>query len=112
MLTDQGKADIGELNNQTNNVPTYYYPGATDDAILMQNLQRDLLAIGVDDPTRGFFSPTNVTKHSGTAPVAHRPPERDHHGARFVTTLDQYIKDWRSRGGDQIRKELQDALKE
>jgi len=111
VLTDQGKADIGELNNQTNNVPTYYYPGATEDAILMQNTQRDLLAIGVDDPTRGFYSPTYVTKQAELRQLRIDRLNAIIQGRESLATLDQYVKDWRSRGGDQMRKEFQDALK-
>lgn len=111
VLTNQGKAEIGELNNQTNNVPTYFFPEAPGDAQMMQNLVKDLLAAGVDDPTQGFYSPTQIAKASElqqlridrlTAIISGRDP---------LSAFDQYVKDWKSRGGDMIRKEYQDALK-
>ena len=61
------------------------------------------------DPTLGLFSPTSSGKGTvlfqkfvdGAASiVAGRDP---------LSSLDQLISDWRSGGGDQMRKELQQA---
>ncbi len=111
ILTNAGKAEIGELNNQTNNVPAYFFPEAPGDAQLMQNLARDLIAIGVNDPTLGYYSPTNTTKGGELRQLRIDRLNALITGREPLTALDTYIKDWRARGGDQIRKEYQDAIK-
>jgi len=111
LLTNVGKAEIGELNNQTNNVPTYFFPEAPGDAQLMQNLVRDLLALGVNDPTLGLYSPTNSAKAGELRQLRIDRLNAIITGRESLSTLDTYIKDWKARGGDAIRKEYQDALK-
>jgi putative aldouronate transport system substrate-binding protein len=69
-----------------------------------------LIPAGVADPTLGLYSPTlggkgftlNRAMTDGiTDIIAGRKP---------IAEYDQMVKDWQSGGGDQIRKELQDAL--
>ena len=69
-----------------------------------------LIPAGVADPTLGLYSPTlgakgaslNRTMIDGiTDIVAGRKP---------IAEYDQMVKDWQTNGGDQIRKELLDAL--
>ncbi len=69
-----------------------------------------LIPAGVADPTLGLYSPTlgakgaslNRTMIDGiTDIIAGRKP---------IAEYDQMVKDWQAQGGDQIRKELLDAL--
>ncbi len=110
VLTAVGKAEIGELNRLTNGLPTYYYPDAPGDAQRMQNLVRNLLAIGSADPTRGLYSPTHVAKVAElnqlridrlTAIIVGRDP---------LSALAAYIAEWHNRGGNQIRSEYERAI--
>lgn len=111
VLNDRGKAEIGDTPKLASAPRIFYFPDRAD-VELQLRAGRDLLAIGVDDPTLGLFSPTSVAKAGelkklGTdrvlAVVTGRAP---------LSALDEYVKDWRSRGGDQIRREYQDALKQ
>ena len=106
--TDLGKAEIGGIPWVTNEFPVCYYdvPG---DAEYMQKLQADLLAIGVDDPTWGLYSPTNSTRSGELSQLQSDRTVAIVTGREPVSTWDFFLKDWRSRGGDQIRKEYQDA---
>jgi putative aldouronate transport system substrate-binding protein len=69
-----------------------------------------LLPHGVNDPTWGLYSPTLGAK----GPVINRAVIDELTGIianrRPIAEYDQVIKDWRDNGGEQIRKELQDAL--
>ncbi|CAA9577061.1 MAG: hypothetical protein AVDCRST_MAG88-2920, partial [uncultured Thermomicrobiales bacterium] len=111
VLTDRGRAEIGALANIARRNDVFFYPNYPEDARLMQGLCRDQMALGVDNPVISIFSPTYVSKAGElnqlridrvSAVVAGREP---------LSALDQYVRDWRSRGGDQMRKEYQDALK-
>jgi putative aldouronate transport system substrate-binding protein len=69
-----------------------------------------LVPAGVSDPTLGYYSPTlgakwavvNRAMMDGiTDIIANRRPFEDYDGL---------VKEWASGGGDQIRKELSDAM--
>lgn len=109
--TDLGQTEIGGLTWLTNAIPVCYYdvPG---DAEYMQKLQQDLLAIGVDDPTWGRYAPTNSSRAGELAQLQSDRIVAIVSGREPMTAWDQFIKDWKGRGGDQIRKEYQDALQQ
>jgi len=112
ILNDRGKAEIGALSGgigRRNDV--FYYPEAPEDARLMQQWAKDQLEFGIDNPTYGLYSPTAIAKGSelGTlttdrmiAIIAGRDP---------LSAFDTFLSDWRSRGGDAMRKEFEQELK-
>ncbi|HEV7665896.1 MAG TPA: hypothetical protein VGQ62_20360, partial [Chloroflexota bacterium] len=69
-----------------------------------------LIPAGVADPTLGLFSPMlgakgaviNRTMVDGVTDIIA--------GRRPVADFDQLVKDWQASGGEQIRKELLDAM--
>ncbi|MCA1668431.1 MAG: extracellular solute-binding protein [Thermomicrobia bacterium] len=110
ILNDRGRAEIGELGTVVVPPPVFYYPSDPGDAQYLHDAAVRIAAVGIDNPALTAFSPTNGAKSVElnqfstdriTAIVTGRDP---------LTALDQYIKDWRSRGGDQIRKEFEQAL--
>jgi putative aldouronate transport system substrate-binding protein len=107
---DLGNTELGDLATLSGGLTTYYsiLPGDVQD---LQNATRDLVALGQENPVLGLYSPTDSAKGGElnqlridriVAIVTGRDP---------LSAVDQYVKDWKSRGGDQIRKEYQDALK-
>jgi len=109
--TDQGKAEVVDaLNGMANSPPVAFYD-VPNDAQDMQKIQADLLANAVDDPTWGYYSPTNGMKDAELAQLEADRRTEIIIGRQPLTAWDDFIKDWRSRGGDQIRKEYQDAIK-
>lgn len=108
--TDLGNTEIGDLPNLCNNFPAYYYsiPG---DAQEVQNGARDFVALGIDNPTLGLFAPTNSAKASELNQLRIDRVDAMVTGRDPLSALDTLIKDWRSRGGDAIRKEYEQALK-
>ena len=110
VLTERGKAEINELGTVVVPPRIFYYPSDPGDAQYLQGAARDIAALGIDNPALNAFSPTNTSKSAElnqlgldrvTAIVTGRSP---------LTDLDTYIRDWRSRGGEQIRQEFQDSL--
>ncbi|MBV9545640.1 MAG: extracellular solute-binding protein [Chloroflexi bacterium] len=109
---DKGRTEIGALSSgigRRNDV--FYFPDAPDDARLMQGWCKDQLAHGIDNPTYGLYSPAAISSAGDmqnlmtdrlTAIISGREP---------LSSYDQFVADWRSRGGDQMRTEYQQALK-
>jgi len=108
--TDLGSVEIGDLATIMTNPVVFYYPDTPDVGPYLQGVTKDLLALGVDNPIVGLFSQTDAAKigelsqfnrDNLTSLVAGRDP---------LSAYDSWVQGWRSRGGDQIRKEYQDAL--
>jgi len=111
VLNDHGRAEIGELGTVVVPPPVFYYPGDPGDAQYLQGAAARIAAVGLDNPALTTFSPTAAAKNAElnqlgtdrvTALITGRAP---------LTDLDGYIRDWRARGGDQIRGELQADLR-
>src|SRR5207248_34269 len=67
-VTPTGQNEIGNLANQANANLIYYYPWVTGNpnlAVENQTFTRNLLKLGVQNPTLGLLSQTAV-KQSGT----------------------------------------------
>jgi putative aldouronate transport system substrate-binding protein len=116
-LTARGKAELGDrfnlpnLPNLTNCPQVSYYQGAPGDAEYVQDVARDMLAIGLDNPTLSLSSPTNVTKAAELNQLYKDRLTSIIVGREPLTAVDTFIADWRSRGGDQIRTEFEQELK-
>lgn len=111
ILNDRGRAEIGELGTVVVPPPVLYYPSDPGDAQYLQSAATRIAALGIDNPTLTAFSPTNASKSVElnqlgadrvTAIITGRDP---------LAALDTYIKDWKARGGDQIRKEFEQDLR-
>ena len=108
--TDLGNAEIGDLATLAGSLTTYYsiLPG---DAQELQNATRDLVALGQENPVLGLYSATDSAKGGELNQLRIDRIVGVVTGRDPLSAIDQYVKDWRGRGGDQIRKEYQDALK-
>ncbi len=110
ILNDRGRAEIGELGTIVVPPPVFSYPSDPGDAQYLQATAARIAALGIDNPALTAFSPTNAVKSTElnqlgadriTAIITGRDP---------LTALDAYIKDWKARGGDQIRKEFEQDI--
>jgi len=108
--TDLGNTELGDLATLAGGLTTYYsiIPGDVQD---LQNATRDLVALGQENPVLGLYSPTDSAKGGELNQLRLDRVVSIITGRDPLSALDQYVKDWKSRGGDQIRKEYQDALK-
>ena len=112
VLTDQGRADWIQrtFNAVVNPTPVYFDSLGTDYVPHVISVFKQYEAVGVPDPTVGFYSESNgkqgviANQRFGdgiTDIVVGRRPLGD---------LDSLLTDWRSNGGDQVRKEFEDAM--
>jgi putative aldouronate transport system substrate-binding protein len=70
-----------------------------------------LIPLSVNDPTQGYYSPTNFGKGAAVN-VTWSDGVRDIIlGRRPLSDYDGITKDWVTNAGDQIRKEFSDAMK-
>jgi putative aldouronate transport system substrate-binding protein len=110
ILNDRGRAEINELGTVVTPPRVFYFPSDPGDATYMQNAARDIAALGIDNPALTVFSPTSASKSLELSRLGIDRTTAIITGREPLTALDTYIKDWQSRGGEQIRQELQAAL--
>jgi putative aldouronate transport system substrate-binding protein len=104
---------ISDLTNLTNSPPVYYFPGSADslsDGPRMLELSRQVLPLGVQDPTLGLFSPTAIKQAGVLGTLNSDRLTGIISGRQPLSALDTWIQDWKSKGGEAMRKELEQAL--
>jgi putative aldouronate transport system substrate-binding protein len=109
--TDQGIQEIGDLNNLCGPLTTYWWP-TPGDAAEAQQAVKDVLALGIENPVLSLYSPTASAKGGELNQLRIDRVDALVTGRDPLSALDTFVKDWRSRGGDQIRKEYEQALKQ
>ncbi len=109
---DLGNAEIGDLASVCTNPPVLYYAGTPEAGPYLQGVTKELLAIGLDNPTVGIFSSTDAAKTGELSQLNRDRLTSIVTGREPLSAMDSWLRDWRSRGGDTIRTEYQQALKE
>ena len=116
----QGTTDIGDLfrlltpPNVTYAAASQSFSDADQEAWtrLLDQAYHDHYKIGIDDPTIGYFSPTALKQ----APALNQNVQDALvgliAGRTQMSAYDDMVRAWRSQGGDQIRKELQTAIRQ
>src|SRR5262249_32755162 len=112
VLNDQGRAEyMGQVfNGVVNPAPVYFDPLGTDYVSHIIDILKQYEAVGVEDPTIGFYSDSdsrqgviaNQRFGDGTTDIVA--------GRRPMSDLPGLIAEWRSNGGDLVRKEYEDAM--
>ena len=87
-----------------------YNPSDATYARTVQSDQQALVAAGVQDPTLGYYSPTDAAKGQTLAQMVSDQLLAIITGRSPLSDLDTLVKDWASQGGEQIRSEYQQAL--
>jgi putative aldouronate transport system substrate-binding protein len=109
-LNDQGRADRSALVYPFLSENYFYYSGMPEEAEFAQKHNEAMAAVAVTNPTAGKFSATQgdvgaelgqLITDTYTAVVTGREP---------IESFDTMLDDWRSRGGDDIRAEYEEAI--
>jgi putative aldouronate transport system substrate-binding protein len=87
-----------------------YYPGLPEFGKVNQQAQQALLPLGAEDPTWGVFSQTYLARGRSMETTFGDGVNDIVTGRRPMTDYDQLVNDWRSGGGETIRKEYLDQL--
>jgi putative aldouronate transport system substrate-binding protein len=108
--TDLGTAEIGDLPTIITNPPVFYYSDTPEVGPYLQGPTKDLLALGVDNPVVGLFSPTDAAKTGELSQYNRDTLTNLVAGRDPISSYADWAKNWRSRGGDQIRKEYMESI--
>jgi putative aldouronate transport system substrate-binding protein len=112
VINDRGRTEIGSLSSgigRRNDV--FYFPTAPDDARLMQQWDIDQLVNSIESPVYGLYSPTAIARTSELNTLNTDRMVAIITGREPLSSFDTFVIDWRTRGGDQIRKEFEQELK-
>lgn len=109
--TELGEGDIGNIPNPTGNPPTLCYSHKPDEVTDVQGLVRQMVAIGIDDPTPTACSPTEAARVGELRQLQVDRLNAIVTGREPLGAPDAFVRDWRNRGGDQIRREYEQALR-
>jgi putative aldouronate transport system substrate-binding protein len=111
-LTQKGQTELSTVWNYiAAPPPVLYNPNSPREyATMMQTGEKAMLSVGVDDPALYLYSETAAGQEVLLTQkvleglneiVANRQP---------LSSLDQQVRDWRTNGGDQMRREYEQAL--
>lgn len=113
--TTTGKAEVSR--NPPGGSPWQYivespltiYSNTKEYVQIQHQAEVDLLAIGVSDPSLGLYSQTDSTRGTTIMQTVTDAFTDIVAGRRPMSDYDSIVRAWRSSGGDQIRKEYQQA---
>jgi putative aldouronate transport system substrate-binding protein len=111
-LNERGVRERSHLSWMVTCPYFFYYPTAPGDAAEVQRLAAESLALGIEDPTAGLYSPTAVEQAAILEQLQTDRVVAIVTGREPLDTLEAFIRDWRDRGGDRIRQEYERALAE
>ncbi len=87
-----------------------YQAGLPGFAQASHEAEQATLPLGIDDPTNGLYAPTQYTR-GATADIGFNDGVRDIMlSRRPMSDYDQLVQDWKTAAGDQVRKELTNAM--
>lgn len=112
VVTERGNPDANYLPFKyvAQHPSVLYLPDIPDYTKELVAAEKALIPIGITDPTNGFVSPTAV-RSGATVTQTFSDGVRDIIvGRRPFSDYDQLLADWRTNGGDVMRKEFQDAI--
>ena len=108
---DKGASDISALVYPFLSENYFYYPGVEGEAERAQKLNEQMAKVAITNPAAGLVSPTSIAKSAELAQLGTDSVTAIVTGRESIDSLDNYIQQWKSRGGDDIRRELEAAIK-
>jgi putative aldouronate transport system substrate-binding protein len=112
--TAQGQADTMPWGGASATVPRpprpLFNPLDPEFARVIQNDDKVMAQVGVNDPSIGLYSNTDANKSNVLNQAMLDGITEIVKGTQPLSSLDQLVQDWRTNGGDQIRAELEQAL--
>jgi putative aldouronate transport system substrate-binding protein len=112
VLTERGNPDANYLPFKyiAQRPSVLYLPDIPDFTKVLADAEKQLIPIGITDPTVGFVSPTAVRNGVVVTQTMQDGIRDIIAGRRPIGDYDQLVSDWRTNGGDLMRKEFQDAI--
>ena len=108
--TARGRSEAGlSTGFITSAFPTTFTPGQEAYAKAVYQSQKQLVPIGVSNPTIGLYSPTNATHGSTLNTNFNDGVSSIIAGREPMSYWRTVVQEWRSHGGNQIRREYEQA---
>lgn len=111
LLTELGTAEQGALVYPFLSENYFYYPGAPEEAIAAQKYNEAMAAVSVSNPCALLFSPAQGGFGATIAQLITDMYTEVVTGRSGIEKLEEARQQWRERGGDQIRADYEEALK-
>jgi putative aldouronate transport system substrate-binding protein len=110
--TERGPADSQSVPWQyiVQHNQVMFFPGYADYAKLAYEAEHVLIPAGIDDPTWGLDSPTYGSLGAPITQTVNDTLTDIVVGRREMSEYDSMVADWQSRGGNQVRSELEQAV--
>ena len=114
-LTQKGNADIMPWGAPgTVTVPSppliLFNPLDPEFVRVIQADQKQMDAVGVEDPSIGLYSNTNANRGNLLNQAVIDGLTEVVKGTQPMSAFDQVVRDWRNNGGDQIRAEIEQSF--
>lgn len=108
--TQQALSDLAVPWKNVCSPPDFLYSATSAEYVpVTHQSQTEIFKVNLPNPTVGLYSPTDGSKGIGLRTAFTDGVNQILFGREPVSALDQLVKDWRTNGGDQIRKEYAQA---
>jgi putative aldouronate transport system substrate-binding protein len=108
--TDKGTAEVALSTGYLAQGPSVLSGQYVDATRNCYEFEKKYLPLSVADPTQALYSDTNSSKSATLNQAITDATNAILQGRKPLSSWDDAVKAWRSGGGDQIRREFQDAL--
>ncbi|HEY8744444.1 MAG TPA: extracellular solute-binding protein, partial [Chloroflexota bacterium] len=109
--TKTGQADGGNLMNYAGSPPFTFFDSAFSQPTQIEwDFCKACVPLGIYDPTLGLYSATNAAKAASLSKLIADRVIAMVTGRSPLSEVKTLVSDWKSQGGDQIRKEYAAAL--
>ena len=109
-LNDKGRADRSALVYPFLSENYFFYPGLEGEAEKAQKFNEEMAKVAIGNPTAGYYSEAAADTGAQTSQLVADKYTEIVTGRAELDSWDQVIEEWRSRGGDDQRREYEEAI--
>lgn len=109
-LTEKGVADRSALVYPFLSENYFFYPGMPEEAGIAQAFNEEMAKVAIGNPTAGIYSEAAAETGTETSQMVADKYSEIVTGRADISEWDQLIEDWKSRGGDDQRREYEEAI--
>jgi len=110
-MTPEGSSMRGAMAYAFLSENYFYYPGRPEEAVLAQKHNERMAAQAVENPAMGLFAPAEGEYGSVLNQLINDTYGEIITGRSGIERLDEMRTQWKDRGGDEIRAQLEEALR-
>jgi putative aldouronate transport system substrate-binding protein len=112
VLTEQGTAEQGALVYPFLSENYFYYPGQPEETIAAQKHNEEMAKVAISNPAALLFSPAQGEHGATLGQLITDMYTEVVTGRAGIERLEEVRQEWRERGGDEIRADYEQALRE